>query len=74
MATYTLHTAAARPTIGDALSRILFTFAALLAVLLAARPAPPLVIPPWSERTDDPEWCDAIREMSRRMAPHYRAR
>lgn len=74
MSTYTLHTAPARPAISDALTRILFTFSALLAVLLAPRPAPPLVIPPWSERADDPEWSDAIRAMSHRMAPFHRSR
>lgn len=74
MTAYRIHTPRPALTPADILTRILFTFHALLAVLLAPRPAPMFVVPPWSERPDDPEWRDAIREMSLRMAPHHRAR
>lgn len=73
MTTYRIHTPRSTFDPG-ALSRILFTFSALLALLLAPRPAAPLAIPPWSERADDPEWTSYIRDMAHRMARHHRER
>ena len=75
MTLYLIHTprpALQRP---DIVTRILFTFSTLLAVLLTPRPAPPLVIPPWSERERhaiaDAEWGAAIRAMAARTAPRF---